>query len=119
MKDYSIYKLNENLAYVFIKKYNILNKDLSDIEKKISEKYKSAIIDNLLTVGKNSSNRFYFIVINEGKFDFDNALYSKDISKLLNQTNVISDKNKIISKVNQTANKNKDILDKSSILRFQ
>ena len=119
MKDYTIYKLNDNLAYVLIKRFNALNKDIKNIEKDIASKYSLAIIDNLLTVGKYSSNRFYLIAIKNGKFIFDKAIYSKDILTILKNLNIENNTEIIIKKVNRNLNRNKDLLEKSGILRFQ
>lgn len=119
MKDYSIYKLNEDLAYVLIKKYNALSKDINIIEKNVSSKYSSVIIDNLLTVGKYSNSRFFLIKVNKGKFDYDSSFYSENISSLLKLINTKYDTEIIIKKVNRSLDKNKDIIKNSDLLRFQ
>jgi hypothetical protein len=84
MKQYQVKKVNDQLVYVLVTDSEGLARQINSIEKDVVHDYKNVIIDNIVSVGDNSTTRFFLIAIREGKFDIENAVFSNEINKLVN-----------------------------------
>lgn len=84
MKQYQVKKVNDQLVYVLVTDSEGLARQINSIEKDVVHDYKNVIIDNIVSVGDNSTTRFFLIAIREGKFDIENAVFSNEVNKLVN-----------------------------------
>ena len=86
MKQYQVKKVNDQLVYVLVTDSEGLARQINSIEKEVVRYYKNVIIDNIVSVGNNSTTRFFLIAVREGKLDIENAVFSNEVNKLVKNT---------------------------------